>query len=509
MRLVTATLLVLASLAWLAQGYRILSINASPSRSHVIVQEALAKELARRGHQVTMVSPYPAKPLENYRQIVVPLDSYWKATMAKFMEDQSKMALFKNMPKMNEIMLDAANNTINHPEVQRIIQEEPFDLFITGLMSDFVLGVAYQLGVPSVVVCPNAAMEMVNSMVGNPAPLATVPNPMVGVTNAMTFTNRLKNLLGKVIESGFTWYMQTSSEQYYYSNFPRDQFPSYDEVRRNVSLVLINQYFTKTAARPYVQAMVEVGGLQIKPVPDPLPADLQEWLDEARDGVIFFSMGTNLQSSTIPAEKLQALVSTFGKLKQRIIWKWDSKDIPNKPANILLRSWLPQDDILAHKNVRLFITHGGLGGIAEAQYHGVPLVGMPMFGDQPHNMERVKDEGWALVVPFAELTEPVLTDAVNEVLHNSSYAKKVRELSELYRDRPLSAMDTAVFWTEYVIRHKGARHMRYSGVDLNFVQLNMLDVWAFLGIVVLVSVKVTMWMCLKCCGKRNSKYKMN
>ncbi|KAL9704575.1 hypothetical protein quinque_008093 [Culex quinquefasciatus] len=506
----TVTLLVLIALALSVQGYRILSINASPSRSHVIVQEALAKELARRGHQVTMVSPYPAgKPLENYRQIVVPLDSYWKATMAKFMEDQSKLALFKNMPKMNQIMQDAANNTINHPEVQRIIREESFDLLITGMMSDFVLGVAFQLGVPSVVVCPNAAMEMVNSMVGNPAPLATVPNPMVGVTNTMTFTDRLKNVLGKAIEGGFAWYMKTSSEQYYNSNFPRDQFPSYDEVRRNVSLVLINQYFTKTVARPYVQAMVEVGGLQIKPVPDPLPSDLQEWLDGATDGVIFFSMGTNLQSSTIPAEKLQALVATFGKLKQRVIWKWDSEDIPNKPTNILLKSWLPQDDILAHENVRLFITHGGLGGIAEAQYHGVPLVGMPMFGDQPFNLERVREEGWAVVVPFADLTEQALTDAVIEVLHNPSYSQKVKELSTLYRDRPLSAMDTAVFWTEYVIRHKGARHMRYSGVDLNFIQLNMLDVWAFLSVVVLVGVKATLWTCSKCCGKRSAKYKMN
>lgn len=135
--------------------------------------------------------------------------------MAKFMADQSKIALFKNMPKMNQIMLDAANSTINHPDVQRIIREESFDLFITGLMSDFVLGLAYRLGVPSVVVCPNAAMEMVNSMVGNPAPLATVPNPMVGVRNAMTFTDRLKNVLGKAIEGGFAWYIKTSSEQYY------------------------------------------------------------------------------------------------------------------------------------------------------------------------------------------------------------------------------------------------------------------------------------------------------
>lgn len=36
-------------------------------------------------------------------------------------------------------------------------------------------------------------------------------------------------------------------------------------------------------------------------------------------------------------------------------------------------------------------------------------------------------------------------------------------LSEQYRDRPMAPLDTAVYWTEYVIRHKGARHLRSAG----------------------------------------------
>jgi len=48
----------------------------------------------------------------------------------------------------------------------------------------------------------------------------------------------------------------------------------------------------------------------------------------------------------------------------------------------MIRKWLPQSDILAHKNVVLFITHGGLFGTQEGLYRGVPMLFIPLYGDQ-------------------------------------------------------------------------------------------------------------------------------
>jgi len=58
-------------------------------------------------------------------------------------------------------------------------------------------------------------------------------------------------------------------------------------------------------------------------------------------------------------------------------------------------------------------------------------------------------------------------------------------MSSIFRDRPMSALDTAVYWVEYVIRHKGAHHLRSAAVDLTWYQYYLLDVIVFLIIIVL------------------------
>jgi glucuronosyltransferase len=52
------------------------------------------------------------------------------------------------------------------------------------------------------------------------------------------------------------------------------------------------------------------------------------------------------------------------------------------------------------------------------------------------------------------------------------------------RDQPLTPLEQAVYWTEYVIRHKGAPHLRSAVLDLAWYQYFLLDVIAVLGLAV-------------------------
>ena len=96
-------------------------------------------------------------------------------------------------------------------------------------------------------------------------------------------------------------------------------------------------------------------------------------------------MGFIFQPKAVPDSRIQAIFDAFAQIPQRVIMKLD--DISDKttlkvPNNVLLKPFLPQQDILAHKNTKLFITHCGMHGVMEAIYHAVPMVGMPVFIDQ-------------------------------------------------------------------------------------------------------------------------------
>lgn len=52
---------------------------------------------------------------------------------------------------------------------------------------------------------------------------------------------------------------------------------------------------------------INIGGAHIKPT-KPLPEDLQRFLDESKDGVIYFSLGSVVKSSKLPKDKISAFL---------------------------------------------------------------------------------------------------------------------------------------------------------------------------------------------------------
>lgn len=52
------------------------------------------------------------------------------------------------------------------------------------------------------------------------------------------------------------------------------------------------------------------------------------------------------------------------------------------------------------------------------------------------------------------------------------------KISQRYRDQPKRPLDTAIYWVEYVARHKGAYHMHNAGQDLSFMEYHHLDILA-------------------------------
>uniref|UniRef100_A0A096M9W7 UDP-glucuronosyltransferase n=1 Tax=Poecilia formosa TaxID=48698 RepID=A0A096M9W7_POEFO len=128
--------------------------------------------------------------------------------------------------------------------------------------------------------------------------------------------------------------------------------------------------------------------------------------------------------------------------------------------NTLLVNWMPQKDLLGHPKVKLFVAHGGTNGVQETIYHGVPIVGLPVFYDQYDNLLRLQDRGAAKILTLATVDkEDTFLKTVKEVLSEPSYRINMQRLSRLHRDQPMKPIDTALFWIEFA-KHQGAAHLR-------------------------------------------------
>lgn len=231
--------------------------------------------------------------------------------------------------------------------------------------------------------------------------------------------------------------------------------------------------------------VVEVGGIHIDTKLKPLPEDLEKFLNTgAKDGIVYFCMGSNISPKQMQPEKRTAIIKALSSIKEKVIWKWDHESAQQvDQTKFYTSNWLPQNEILAHKNVKLFITHGGLLGTTEAVYHGVPLMGIPMFADQKMNMISFQQSGLGLMLEYSNLTDATFKNVLDEMLENDKYRMKSKEMAIRFKDRPASAIETAKFWIEYVVRHNGAKFMQSAALKLNDIQYNNLDVYGLLLLV--------------------------
>ncbi|XP_059835489.1 UDP-glucuronosyltransferase 2C1-like isoform X2 [Hypanus sabinus] len=259
--------------------------------------------------------------------------------------------------------------------------------------------------------------------------------------------------------------------------------------------------------RPTMPNLIYIGGIQCGPG-RPLPADLQRFMDNSgEDGVVIFSLGSAV--GMLPREVASEFAAGLAGLPQRVIWRYIGALPSTLGNNTKIMSWLPQNDLLSHPKTKAFISHGGENGLYEAIYHGVPVVGIPIFFDQYDNLLRLKTRGAAVMLDLAHIKSDDIFHAVKTVIENPSYAENMKRLSALHRDVPVRPMELAAFWIEYTIRHRGAPHFRAVGNDLPFYQYHLLDVFTiivvFIGLFLYLAFKFLKALFVKVCSGRKRK----
>lgn len=467
-----------------AESANILGVFPMGVSSHYILDYKLMKGLADAGHNVTIVAAVKQKtPLAtkgNLTELV--LDGFEKNIQQMLVDinffGRNKQSMATIMKTMTDMFVKNANDTLYNPLIRELLNSgTKFDAVILEHFQNDALKVFSQaFDCPLIILSSLGPNSWINPTVGNPEEISYIRHFFfVGdPAKPLSVFERAKNIFLHVLDGLFRkFYIYPLHENLMKQAFP--DAPGIYDLFANTSLVLLNSHSSLYPPQPLVPSMVEIGGYHIDP-PQKLPKDLQEFMDSAQEGVVYFSMGSNLKSRDMSAEKKQAFLNVLGRLKQKVIWKFE-EDLPGKPDNVLIRNWLPQQDILAHPNIKLFITHGGLLSTTETIYHGVPILAIPVFGDQPANSERAKYAGYGLKLDYhsEDFTEEKLGSLVEEMLNNPKYRENAQWRSKIFHDRPLKPLESAVFWVEYVIRHKGTRHLRVGSVNQPWYQYYLLD----------------------------------
>lgn len=55
------------------------------------------------------------------------------------------------------------------------------------------------------------------------------------------------------------------------------------------------------------------------------------------------------------------------------------------------------------------------------------------------------------------------------IYFNDRFREEVKQLSLRMRDQPFSPQFQAAYWVEYVVRHKGASHLRSHVVNMSWL----------------------------------------
>ncbi|PFE14910.1 macrolide family glycosyltransferase [Bacillus cereus] len=149
--------------------------------------------------------------------------------------------------------------------------------------------------------------------------------------------------------------------------------------------------------------------------------------------VVFISMGTVFNEQP---ELYEKCFEAFKGIDATVILvvgkKININQFKDIPYNFKVYNYVPQLEVLKHTDV--FVTHGGMNSSSEALYYGVPLVVVPVTGDQPLVAKRVAEVGAGIRLNRKELVPELLREAVNKVMDDVAFKEKSRKVGESLRD---------------------------------------------------------------------------
>ena len=477
---------VLVAVLPLTLGSRIL-LHATQQVSHVQELCQAGGALVGRGHQVYVLvdSAYPkVDPITQAG--IVPIFYEEPAGAETFLtyhaqKDDKFESQNVDIFRIIEIVNSVCERILDNEKLIAQLEEVNFDLVIVDgfllQMCNFAL--PYVLDVPYVYMFAGIA----DLAVGIPSLPSFAPTTFGLLSDRMTFVEKLSNI-GNTFKYGMAMYMADD----------KARFGKYSDGKSMLQIMSKSELFIVTRdyilewPLPTLPNVMRVPGLTIRDAKE-LPQDLKVIVGQS-DVIVVVSFGSSVD--TLPDDIMMKFLKAFDAVKHVTFMFRVSSEAAAKlkdvPKHVKLLPWLPQQDLIGQSKTKVFITHCGNNGQYEAVYHGVPMIGFPLYAEQHHNCMRMADKAIGTCMDIHSFTAEELSNNINMIMNDVDYRRKAKRLSAILRAQgdPNEAIADQL---EHVMEF-GGDHLRCSSQDMPLYEFLMLDILGFVLLILSIFIYV-------------------
>uniref|UniRef100_A0A0N4Z9H4 glucuronosyltransferase n=1 Tax=Parastrongyloides trichosuri TaxID=131310 RepID=A0A0N4Z9H4_PARTI len=469
---------------------------------------SVANLLSEAGHDVTLIQS-PMNPAINDNNVKGPkiirpsirnvdlvkgISALERVNKNSWIHDNTNpLDIISELYDLSKWLTSSCENTIIDPELTVKMREEHFDLGISEFFAPCGLGVLKYFNVKNTItVSSGSYFDCDLNAFGITQPVSQLPTVVAPFPQKMNLMERIINFFTLMALKRIQSNSIEMGNKLFDRIYPEGQVDLY-KLFQETSFYIVNSDPIINYGAPLVPKVLQLGGFLIPEVKN-LSQEMEELLGRRSKNVII-SFGSIAKSSMMTDKMKHNLVRLFEDYPHiTFLWKYD-EDRPeflNRIENVVTFKWLPQIDLLADDRISLFVTHGGMNSMLEASKFGVPMLDIPLFGDQPRNAKVVEELKLGRLISKFDFNDnyDLLKKVFDDLINNEIYMKTTKKTSAMINKRPYNPRQTFIKYVEFASEFGNVPNFSIPNSDIPLWQFYYLDVFGIIGFIIVILVQI-------------------
>uniref|UniRef100_A0AC34F3V2 Glucuronosyltransferase n=1 Tax=Panagrolaimus sp. ES5 TaxID=591445 RepID=A0AC34F3V2_9BILA len=404
----------------------------------------------------------------------------------------------RSLEFIDEVIVDACKNQLDDVEALEYLKSQNFDLGIAESFDNCGFGILHIIGLKKIIsIFTMPFPDSLSTTLGLPQSDSFVPSLIGGTDVEMGIWGRLKNLYRLWYTDRMKIYGVDNVEKLIQNKFD----PNYktNDIIAKSQFIFINSEEHLDFPRPITHKIIYIGGFSLEEKKHEKCTDLENVLNDAKEGFIFVSFGSVAQSSQMPWQMKEEILETFKRFPNiKFLWKYENETdkIADGLLNVITKPWFNQPAIIDHPKLICFITHGGMNSMVELSYKGVPAIIVPLFADQYRNAHLLKFRKTGLILLKHEIVADKLSEKILKMINDKSFKENALKLSKLINRKPFSAKERLLKYVEFAAENEDFDNFDLYGRHLSLSEYYDLDIYGIIIAVLLAVLFVFLKLCL-------------